>query len=241
MSGPVDSRKTGWAAGIASILIALLTIVGCGDGGDDTSSPAPISGSDSRPPAPPPQGRPDSSPQRSKPHEQAETQESSKPDREAETSSEAQSDGHGAADFEEPGGDNSIQRFGSEAPSSELAEATKVLRDYLDARIAKDWARMCADLSRAAQAAIQSYGSGSAVTSNLKEKSCAEVAGALLGALSPAGGREAAVVGSATLREKGNRGYLLFRGAHAIEYFVAMEREHGQWKLGAPTPALLSS
>src|SRR5262249_44884233 len=46
----------------------------------------------------------------------------------------------GAAPFESKGGDNSIQRYGSEAATAELTQAGAVLHAYLDARAAEEWA-----------------------------------------------------------------------------------------------------
>ena len=241
-TGAPGLRTTAWYAAIAAVaVVALLGVGGCGGGEASTSA----GGSTTVDPTPP--GLPPGQGER---QEQAVSNRGSKPDPKAakdDAGSEdpAQDDassapGGGAADFERKGADNSIPRFGDEARSSELAEAAGVLHDYLDARIAGDWERMCSDFAASVRDAIGKYGSGpSAIGVEGKTRTCATTLEALLPPLSPDQAREAAVAEVSALRVEGDRGFLLFHGAHGVDFYVRMLRERHKWKLGAPAPSQL--
>lgn len=144
-----------------------------------------------------------------------------------------------AAEFERPGGDNSIQRFGSEAQGGEVDQAVAALQTYLNARVAGSWGRMCAQLSIQARAAIAAYGGASPALAGKSGMSCAKVASSLLPPPPAAAAREVTVVETAAFRVHGNRGFLLFRGAGGTRYFIRMAHEGGSWKLAAPAPSQL--
>jgi hypothetical protein len=224
--------KARWPAATALVLTALLALGGCGGGGggnEGTSGPSTTSAANQSSPATPPQ--------QNKPRKHADQE--SRSHRNAPKSGGPNPPSGGAAEFETPGGDNSIPRYGNEAENSELAEAAEVLHDYLDARIAGDWSGVCAALSRSVQASLVRLANTSAAPANAKTKSCAKIVGALFSAIPPAAAREAAIAEVAALRVKGERGFLLFHGAHDVAYVVRMQREKGRWKLAAPAPSIL--
>jgi hypothetical protein len=140
----------------------------------------------------------------------------------------------GSASFRVKGGDNSIQDFGEEADDSETAAATAVLTGYLEARASGDWAAQCAGLSKTALEPLEQVVSRSP---QFKDKGCAAVLKALLGA-APASTRANPLTGDiASLRTEGNRGFALFHGTGGSDYFVLMVKEDGEWRLGATAPS----
>jgi hypothetical protein len=136
----------------------------------------------------------------------------------------------GAVEFEVKGGDNSIQRFGSEADSSELDAAAAALQGFFDARVAGDWAGACTYLSKGAVEGFEQLAGGS---KQLKGAGC----GAILGTLSegvPKGAlEEAAQVDAGALRVEGERAFLLYHGAQGVDYAIPIAEEGGEWKVAA--------
>jgi len=140
------------------------------------------------------------------------------------------------AQFEEKGGDNSIQESGSEASGAELAEAAAALHGYLDARAAGAWSAACSYLSDAAArslAQLSGAGGGGA------KPTCAQVLAGLSAGLPASVLREAAVADVGSLRVKGGSAFILFRGAHGSAYFMPMAREGSEWKVAALAPSAL--
>lgn len=142
----------------------------------------------------------------------------------------------GSDSFLVPGGDNSIQTFGEEASSSELAEADAAVSAYLDARANSDWAAMCADLSEGAIKPLELLADRAP---QFKEKGCAAILAALMGR-APAVTRVNTLTSPiAGLRVEGDRGFALYHGAKGVDYFVALAKEDGKWKVAAIAPSEL--
>ena len=144
--------------------------------------------------------------------------------------------GGGSAQFRTKGGDNSIEELGDEASSSEFEQAATTLHTFLDARAAHDWRAACESLAPlVAQQLEQQFGGGSGG----KSQGCAQVLAALSASFTPQALREAAVADADALRAEGERGFLLFEGAHGTAYFMPMSREDGSWKVAAVAASVL--
>lgn len=138
-----------------------------------------------------------------------------------------------SAEFRTPGGDNSIQEFGEEADGPEVAAATSVLRGFLKARAAEDFAGQCATLAKSAVAPLEEL---AARSSQFEEKGCAAVLAALLADASADARVNTMSSDIASLRVEGDRGFALYHGPKGADYFVPMAKEGGEWKVGALEP-----
>jgi len=135
-----------------------------------------------------------------------------------------------SAEFRTPGGDNSIQNYGSEASSSELGEVEDTVTSYLDARAKGEWEKSCQGLAKMAKAPIEQLGEKSP---QLKGKSCGAII-ALLSSQVPASARKSPLVeGIASVRFQGDRGFALFHGPGGARFFIPVVKEGGEWKVGA--------
>jgi hypothetical protein len=149
-----DSKLQGAMSARLGVVVGLLSLClagGCGGegGGEEATSPSASARAPEHPTSQPATSRQRPSPQ-----------ERSEPAPEPEATGGAPLNSGNTAEFETPGGDNSIQRFGREAERSQLARAAAVLRAYLDARFAKQWKRMCSSLAAEARAALSRYAQG---------------------------------------------------------------------------------
>jgi hypothetical protein len=215
--------------------IALVALFGCGGGGDESSS-----GSTAAEAAKPSRSQPNAEPHKqAKQLEHAKQQQGAAPRQKSGQSDGSKPQVGGAAEFETRGGDNSIQRFGGEGSESEVATAAAVLHDYLDARTAGDWSRMCSHLSREVLTSLRSASSGGVVGQQGKPVNCPKTVAALFTAMPEAVAREASVARIGAFRVRGNRGLLLYHGSYGTDYFVAMLSEGGEWKLAALAPSAL--
>lgn len=142
--------------------------------------------------------------------------------------------GSGSAAFRTPGGDNSIQDFGEEANSAELAAASAVLTSYLKARVAGDWAAQCTELAKSTLQPLEQLASRSA---QFKGKGCAAVLEALVGQAAPSALANPLSGYIASLRLQDDRGFALFHGHSDVDYFMPMVKEDGEWKVGAIAPS----
>lgn len=145
--------------------------------------------------------------------------------------------GGGSGQFEAKGGDNSIEEFGEETSGSEFEEAAAALHDYLDARAQRAWAAACGYLATGVtkELIVQlAKARGGAAPS------CAGLLASFSSGLPQAVLREAAVADVGSLRVEGDRGFLLYHGAHGAGYFIPMVREEGHWRVAAIAPSAAS-
>lgn len=141
----------------------------------------------------------------------------------------------GSKSFIVPGGDNSIQRFGGEADSSERERAAAALESFLDAQANREYARACSLMSEATQGALEQLATAS---KKFKGADCATILRALTSGASPVAARTYAPTrGVASLRVKGDRGFALYHGSHGTDYFMPMVKEDGEWKVGSLAPS----
>jgi len=138
----------------------------------------------------------------------------------------------GAGQFHRPGGDNSIQTSGSEASSSELQQAAAALHGYLDASAAGAWRDACSYMASGAAVGLRRFAGNSP---QLKDAGCPELLAALSAGTPESTRRLSTEADVASLRVDGDRGSLLFQGAHNTDYFMLMPmaKEDGEWKVAA--------
>jgi len=140
--------------------------------------------------------------------------------------------GEASAEFLTPGGDNSIQTYGEEADSDELAAAEEVIVAYLGARAKADWEASCKYLAKTLQKRVKQL---SETSPELKGKACGAVIGALSAGLPKSALSSPAVNGIAALRVHDDHGFALFHGPKGAEFFVSVEKEDGEWKVSSLT------
>lgn len=133
-----------------------------------------------------------------------------------------------AAPFVVPGADNSIPNYGSEASPSTNAEATSILKAYLEARQRGDWAEACVHLGTTPRRQLRVV----AEASGAQGASCQSIYPRLTTPerADPLGGAIAA------LRVKGDRAFALFYGAGRHQYMIPMIVEGGSWKVNQVAP-----
>jgi hypothetical protein len=127
-------------------------------------------------------------------------------------------------------GDNSIQVFGTEAPSTERVEVAKLIKGYLSAEAMGRWTAACAELS----AAVRHQLKQSAKAAGLKTKGCAGTFAALLSHTPPKTLKDGAQIHVLSLRVKGNQAFVIYRNATGKAFNLPLNRESGQWKITAP-------
>lgn len=150
------------------------------------------------------------------------------------SASSSSSGASGAAGFIVPGGDNSVQRFGSEAPAEEREAASSVLESYLRARSVKNWGLACAALARSTAEPLEELAASSG---KAKGSSCAAALAVLAGSRpAPADPLAGSI---ASLRVEGDRGFALFHGDDGVDYVVPMQREGSVWKVASLEPVEL--
>lgn len=129
-----------------------------------------------------------------------------------------------------PGGDNSIQTHGSEGEDAERKQATVALTTYLDARLAGQWAKACAEMSKGLKQSIQAFAGG-------QEGGCEAALRALTeGAPKSALRRVAQVKKVLSFRVEGEQAFLIFSAAGTVKY-SPMASEDGRWKVAAIEPS----
>jgi hypothetical protein len=140
----------------------------------------------------------------------------------------------GSASFIVPGGDNSVQRFGSEAPGEEREAASRVVVSYMRARAAKDYGGECAALARSAVEPLQRL-TGS---SPREQVSCVNALSALAGSRPAPENPMTGPIGS--LRVQGDSAFALFHGRGGVDYTISMRREGPIWKVATLEPVPLN-
>jgi len=143
--------------------------------------------------------------------------------------------GGGSAQFRVKRGDNSIVEYGEEAGRADLTAAAKVLHLYLVARAEGDLRAACAQLATKEKQQLANL----APASKSRHEGCVGALAELPPEVSPDAARALTVVDAAGLRRAGGDAILIYRGAAGTPYFVLMELENGDWKVGALSPSAL--
>jgi hypothetical protein len=134
----------------------------------------------------------------------------------------------GAGDgFIVPGGDNSIQRFGREAPASERKAASEVLESYMQARASEQFVEECIYLARTAVEPLEKLAPSA-------PRGCVVALSALGSSAST--GSDAMIGPVGSLRIGGGRAFALYHGSGGIDYVMPMVKEGGAWKVASLAP-----
>jgi hypothetical protein len=237
MSRAAKSQRVRRARDLAAGLIGLALLAsGCGGGdhGEERSSSSTASTTSSPPEV--------ANPQRTKGTGRSRSQ--GRPPhagrgKRATSSDRNEAPAFGAAQFETPGGDNSIQRFGHEASRQQVAAAGAALHGYLNSRFGKHWQRTCSFMSSSAGAALVKYAEAVSGEQGNRLPGCAAAARVLFASMPETLARGDALADVRALRLHDGKSYLLFYGPEREAFFVPMRREHGQWKVAAPAPSPL--
>lgn len=132
--------------------------------------------------------------------------------------------GGGSEQFRTPGGDNSVQEFGSE--SEDFEQAAAALHDFFDARAQRAWAVACESLAAGVVETLAEIAGD--------RGSCAA---GLAVSTTPAAIRElrteAQIADVGSVRTGGDRGFAIYEGQAGITYTIPLAREGGEWKLAA--------
>lgn len=125
--------------------------------------------------------------------------------------------------------DSPLLDFGDEGSEAEMEAARKAVRGFYLARSRDDWGAACAQLSSAALAKIEHLAISA---TDLDDKSCPSFLGAFT-SLGEQERRESTIVGDSSLREQGDKAFLIYRGAREIVYAMPLSREGEEWKLAS--------
>jgi hypothetical protein len=145
-----------------------------------------------------------------------------------------QDSGGGSQPFRVPGGDNSIQEYGSEASDSEREEAAIALHAFLAAQANRDWATVCTYLSQKMHEQLEQLAASSGTE---KETSCTATLTSLLAGASSGTPEEVRQADVGSLRVEGDSGFILYRGARDTNFTISVVEEDGEWKMGALAPS----
>ncbi len=136
--------------------------------------------------------------------------------------------GGGSEQFRSKGGDNSIQEYGKEADESELEEAAEAVHGFYVARAEEDWSRACTYL---AKSMVQQLEQLAGQSPQLKSAGCGAILKAFTRPLPASVRRETTVVDAASLRNDGERAFLIYYGEGHTAYAMPLQQEDGAWKL----------
>jgi hypothetical protein len=127
-----------------------------------------------------------------------------------------------------PGGDNSIQVYGVEGGVSEREQATAATRTYLNARLARQWSRACAQASSGLKQSLGELAGGGGCPAALR---------ALTEGVPESALRRVARVGRIlSFRADDEQAFLIFRSGGTVK-FMPMDSENGAWKVAAIEPS----
>jgi hypothetical protein len=214
-------------ATVAATLLLALGAGGCGDDGDSSATAPPAAS----------EGKADDRAVAPEPTERQATEKDApagadRPPAEPPPSGTRQDSGGGVEQFVTPGGDNSVQEFGSEAGEAEFDEAAAALHAFLDAWAAGEWGAACDNL---ADEVVESLGqlASSSKSPELEGASCPQLLRALAGTRTAEARAEVAIADVGAMRVEGDRAFLLYRGAGKTPFAIPVTKEDDGWKVGA--------
>lgn len=146
----------------------------------------------------------------------------------AEVSTPLKVSGGGSEQFRSKGGDNSIQDYGEEGDESELQAAAEAVHGFYVARAEGDWGSACSYLAKSMVGQLEALAGQSP---QLKNAGCAPVLNAFTRSLPASVRRETTVVDAASLRDDGDRGFLIYFDSEHKPYAMPLANEDGAWKL----------
>jgi hypothetical protein len=208
------------AALCLTVLAAGLGLAACGGDGDRSTASSEVAASQSTATAPSPNGSPQGSTEPQKP--------ASRPSTPPEPSSPP------TPGFKDTSGKTHIPAFGVEASDNTRTGVQAVLDAYLRAARAGDWKKVCSYLYGTNKAELQKIsgrrgGCGKTFPSLLKRYTADR---------QPYFGP--ARLSGLRIKAGTSAGFALFHGTDGNDYWVAMKREGGQWKIISALPQPLS-
>jgi hypothetical protein len=130
--------------------------------------------------------------------------------------------------------DSPLLDFGEESSDAEREEAAKVVQAFFLARSREDWQATCAQLSSAMLGKIEHLATSS---TDLEDKSCPSFLEAFL-SLSERE-RQESTVEAGSLRQQGEKGFLIYYGAGEVVYAMALSKDGDEWKVASLSPKRL--
>lgn len=132
--------------------------------------------------------------------------------------------------------DSKLLDFGEEGSEAELNAAADTVQGFYLARSKEDWPTACAQLSRATLAKIEHLAISA---TDLEDKSCPSFLGAFT-SLSDQERRDSTIVDAGSLRQQGEKAFLIYYGADEVVYAMPLSREGEAWKLASLSSKALS-
>jgi hypothetical protein len=129
-----------------------------------------------------------------------------------------------------PGGDNSIQTFGSEAPSAERRLIWRLAQSYLDARTAGRWAEACPHLTAELKRRFAELARGAP---RLRRAGCGAILAAVHRTIPESIRAQRGPIGMASVRLEDDLGFAIYRAADGAFYSLPIVREGRNWKVAA--------
>lgn len=136
------------------------------------------------------------------------------------------------SDYE--GGEESIEKFGSEATGSDKGAILAAEQGYLNGLADGDYATACSYLARPTQQSLEQL-----VVKQLKAKGCAAILPKLLSPSAPAVARQQANGKITKIRVEGDQAFIIFHAPGAKLYVFTMAQEDGAWKATAVAASVL--
>ncbi len=126
--------------------------------------------------------------------------------------------------------DSALLDFGEESDEEGLEEGGAAVRAFFTARADGDWAQACAQLAPAVLAKIEHLATSA---TDLGDKSCPSFLGTFT-RLTAKERKDSTVVDAGSLRQQGQRGFLIYYGAGEIVYAMELDREGDDaWKVAS--------
>lgn len=129
-----------------------------------------------------------------------------------------------------PGGDNSVQSFGTEAPAEDRIEAAASLQAFFDARAAGEWETACSYLAEGARNLIVKLGER---VPTLKGADCALVLEGQSAKVPQPILDEAAQVEVVSFRVEEDRAFIVYRDSESTVKAMSMVGEGDGWKIAS--------
>jgi hypothetical protein len=213
-----------------------LALAGCGGGGSSTSTSDTTTAAQAPKSAPKPKPKPTPKKEkRQRPQEKKEPSPAPKPSQGPAPTDPSPLPNQGTKRVApgvptSHGGDNSIQTYGTESQSSEREEAALIAQAFLRAEAAGRWGEACSYLDAKVREGLE------ALARKAKGKGiegCAGAMAALLAKVPEGALQKAAEIQVLSFRVEGDRGFVVYRDGTGKPYNLPLDREGGEWKVGA--------
>jgi hypothetical protein len=136
----------------------------------------------------------------------------------------------------EPGGDNSIQEYGSEAPAATHKALAPLVDSYVNAHARAQWGEVCSDLSAATLRELQQFVAGS---KQLANAGCEKILSTLNESPSAFIRSQKGRTNLFSVRVEGSSAFAIFRASNGFFLYLPLIREGGAWKVTQVTPSPL--